>query len=360
MILFDKLNYIKYKLGIGKILIAIVLIHILIILANSIIINQTIESIKNDAILINSGGMIRGGIQRAVKLTLEDKQNQDEIMKIDAIFENFSVNYEKFASKHIMQDFYEKLRELQGAWSELKYLLSSYEKNKTEDIREQIYNKSENIWRISLETLFVAENLYKNKINSFGSIFSILLIDFILVIIVILIINKNIRLNLEIVASTDTLTNIGNRNRNRYNESMEIYLKLFKNQKKNISYITFDIDYFKKINDNYGHDFGDEVLRKIAKIILTNIKKDDIFCRIGGEEFVLITDSLATKDDLVKFSNKLRTSVEDFDFDLGYKVTISGGATFVLENDTKDTIFKRADEALYISKNSGRNIVTIV
>ena len=99
------------------------------------------------------------------------------------------------------------------------------------------------IW-ISLETLFVAENLYENKINSFGSIFSILLIDFILVIIVILIINKYIRLNLEIVASTDTLTNIGNRN--RYNESMKIYLKLFKNQKKNISYITFDIDYFKK------------------------------------------------------------------------------------------------------------------
>ena len=86
-----------------------------------------------------------------------------------------------------------------------------------------------------------------------------------------------------------------------------------------------------------------------------NIKKDDIFCRIGGEEFVLITDSLATKDDLVKFSNKLRTSVEDFDFDLGYKVTISVGATFFKENDTKDTIFKRADEALYISKNSGRN-----
>ena len=358
MILFDKLDYIKYKLGIGKILIAIVLIHILIILANSIIVNQTVESIKNDAILINSGGMIRGGIQRVVKLTLEDKLNQDEIMKIDAIFENFSVNYEKFASKHIMQDFYEKLRELQRAWIELKNILASYEKNQTEDIREQIYNKSENVWKISVETLTVAENLYENKINSFGSIFAILLIDFSLVIIVILIINKNIRLNLEIVASTDTLTNIGNRN--RYNESMEIYLKLFKNQKKNISYIIFDIDYFKKINDNYGHDFGDEVLRKIAKIILTNIKKDDTFCRIGGEEFVLITDTLATKEDLVKFSNKLRTSVEDFDFDLGYKVTISLGATFFKENDTKDTIFKRADEALYISKNSGRNIVTIV
>ena len=355
---FDKLSYIKYKLGIGKILITIILIHILIILANLIIVNQTIKSIKNDAILINSGGMIRGGIQRAVKLTLEDKLNQDEIMKIDAIFENFSINYKKFASKHIMQDFYEKLRELQRAWIELKYLLSSYEKNKTEDIREQIYNKSENIWRISLETLFVAENLYENKINSFGSIFSILLIDFILVIIVILIINKHIRLNLEIVASTDTLTNIGNRN--RYNESMEIYLKLFKNQNKNISYITFDIDYFKKINDNYGHDFGDEVLRKIAKIILTNIKKDDTFCRIGGEEFVLITDTLATKEDLVKFSNKLRTSVEDFDFDLGYKVTISLGATFIEKDDTKHSLFKRADEALYISKNSGRNRVTIL
>ena len=82
---FDELRYIKYELGIGKILIAIILIHILIILANLIIVNQTIKSIKNDAILINSGGMIRGGIQRVVKLTLEDKLNQDEIMKIEAI-----------------------------------------------------------------------------------------------------------------------------------------------------------------------------------------------------------------------------------------------------------------------------------
>ena len=184
---FDELSYIKYKLGIGKILIAIVLIHILIILANSIIVNQTIKSIKNDAILINSGGMIRGAIQRVVKLTLEDKLNPDEIMKIDAIFEKFSVNYEKFASKHIMQDFYEKLREIQRAWTELKNILASYEKNQTEDIREQIYNKSENVWKISVETLTVAENLYETKINSFGSIFAILLIDFSLVIIVILI-----------------------------------------------------------------------------------------------------------------------------------------------------------------------------
>jgi GGDEF domain-containing protein len=76
--------------------------------------------------------------------------------------------------------------------------------------------------------------------------------------------------------------------------------------------------------------------------------------------FKNMTKSNGTKEDLVKFSNKLRTSVEDFDFDLGYKVTISLGATFFKENDTKDTIFKRTDEALYISKNSGRNIVTIV
>jgi diguanylate cyclase (GGDEF)-like protein len=352
------LSYIKYKLGIGKILIAIVLIHILIILANSIIVNQTIKSIKNDAILINSGGMIRGGIQRVVKLTLEDKLNPDEIMKIDAIFEKFSVNYEKFASKHIMQDFYEKLRELQRAWTELKNILASYEKNQTEDIREQIYNKSENVWKISVETLTVAENLYENKINSFGSIFAILLIDFSLVIIVILIINKNIRLNLEIVASKDTLTNIGNRN--RYKEAIEIYLNLFKKYNKKIAYILLDIDFFKSINDNFGHDKGDDVLIKSTKVILTNIKKDDLFCRVGGEEFVIVSENINTKDELEKFANKIRTSVENFDFELERKVTISLGATFIEKDDTKHSLFKRADEALYISKNSGRNRVTIL
>ena len=135
---------------------------------------------------------------------------------------------------------------------------------------------------------------------------------------------------------------------------------MFKKYNKKIAYIILDIDFFKSINDNFGHDKGDDVLIKSTKVILTNIKKDDLFCRIGGEEFVIVSENINTKDELEKFANKIRTSVENFDFELERKVTISLGATFIQKDDTKHSLFKRADEALYISKNSGRNRVTIL
>ena len=355
---FDELSYIKYKLGIGKILITIILIYILVIVSNSFLVHFTIKSISNDAALINSSGKIRGGIQRAVKLTLQDRYSNENILIIDKIFKDFSNSYEKSTSKDVMKDFYIKLKELEYSWSDLKILLSAYDKNKTFDLKEKILDKSEEAWALSMETLDTAQKLYDEKIGSFLSVFIIFTINLFFGFIIIYIVNKSIRLNLEVISTIDTLTNIGNRN--RYNEAIEIYLNLFKKYNKNIAYIILDIDFFKSINDNFGHDKGDDVLIKSTKVILTNIKKDDLFCRIGGEEFVIVSENINTKDELEKFANKIRTSVENFDFELERKVTISLGATFIQKDDTKHSLFKRADEALYISKNSGRNRVTIL
>ncbi len=344
---FDELSYIKYKLGIGKILITIILIYILVIVSNSFLVHFTIKSISNDAALINSSGKIRGGIQRAVKLTLQDRYSNENILIIDKIFKDFSSSYEKSTSKDIMKDFYIKLKELEYSWSDLKILLSAYDKNKTFDLKEKILDKSEETWVLSMETLDTAQKLYDEKIGSFLSVFIIFTINLFFGFIIIYIVNKSVRLNLEVISTIDTLTKIGNRN--RYNEAIEI-----------LAYILLDIDFFKSINDNFGHDKGDDVLIKSTKVILTNIKKDDLFCRVGGEEFVIVSENINTKDELEKFANKIRTSVENFDFELERKVTISLGATFIEKDDTKHSLFKRADEALYISKNSGRNRVTIL
>ena len=150
-------------------LITIILIYIFVIVLDSFLMHFTIKSISNDAALINSSGKIRGGIQRAVKLTLQDRYSNENILIIDKIFKDFSSSYEKSTSKDIMKDFYIKLKELEYSWSDLKILLSAYDKNKTFDLKEKILDKSEETWVLSMETLDTAQKLYDEKIGSFLS-----------------------------------------------------------------------------------------------------------------------------------------------------------------------------------------------
>ncbi len=123
-----------------------------------------------------------------------------------------------------------------------------------------------------------------------------------------------------------------------------------------LSLIMFDIDHFKKINDNFGHQTGDKVLKKLSKLVKSNIRSYDYLFRIGGEEFVI----LVIKSDLnnsYNIAQKLRKTVANYKFDSRFKVTISLGVTEVKKDDTLESSIKRADSALYRAKNSGRNRV---
>ncbi len=114
-----------------------------------------------------------------------------------------------------------------------------------------------------------------------------------------------------------------------------------------------DIDFFKKINDTYGHDAGDYVLKELSSIIRQNIRERDLFCRWGGEEFVLILPYTSAENG-VKVLEKLRKKIENYDFN-GIKVTISVGIN-EFDGDFESTL-KKADEKLYLAKSSGRNKV---
>jgi diguanylate cyclase (GGDEF)-like protein len=118
-----------------------------------------------------------------------------------------------------------------------------------------------------------------------------------------------------------------------------------------------DLDWFKRINDVYGHPVGDEVLRTFAITIFANIRPDDRFGRYGGEEFLLLlpnTDAAAAQ----RMLDRLREIVADLDwsaFSPGMRVTISAGVVTLRGNDTADTFLARADSALYSAKAQGRN-----
>jgi two-component system cell cycle response regulator len=123
-----------------------------------------------------------------------------------------------------------------------------------------------------------------------------------------------------------------------------------------------DVDFFKKINDLFGHDASDAVLREFAARLATNVRPNDLACRYGGEEFVVIMPE--TRIDLaMSAAERFRRTVAGNPFRLpkggeSLNVTVSiGVAAFNGVGDTADTLLKRADEALYRAKASGRNRV---
>lgn len=122
------------------------------------------------------------------------------------------------------------------------------------------------------------------------------------------------------------------------------------------SLIMFDIDFFKKINDSYGHDIGDEVLIELSKLVSNTIRLNDVFCRIGGEEFVIYLSNAKLRD-AKKVAQNIRKKIANYEFKEVGNVTISLGVAEKLLADDWDSLLKRADSALYRAKKLGRNRV---
>ncbi len=124
---------------------------------------------------------------------------------------------------------------------------------------------------------------------------------------------------------------------------------------KNFALIMLDIDHFKRINDSFGHDVGDEVLRVVSSVILDIIRKTDILSRYGGEEFLLLLPETDSDGSMV-LAEKIRSMVEGIRHEKADRpVTISLGVTLFRRGDTLESILKRADDALYQAKHGGRN-----
>jgi diguanylate cyclase (GGDEF)-like protein len=121
------------------------------------------------------------------------------------------------------------------------------------------------------------------------------------------------------------------------------------------SIIMTDLDRFKSINDTYGHQTGDDVLRAMGRLLSTKLKKGEIFGRYGGEEFIIIADE--GPEEALKLAERLRISLDDAKL-LGSKRPVTGSfgvATFGIHDTTKEGLIEKADKALYICKEQGRN-----
>lgn len=162
------------------------------------------------------------------------------------------------------------------------------------------------------------------------------------------------------LAVTDQLTGLHNR---RYMEGqLGALVKRAAHGGDPVSALMIDIDHFKKINDNFGHDIGDEVLREFAVRLASNVRAIDLPCRYGGEEFTVIMPG-ARLEDAQRVAERIRLHVAGSPFRVSggkelLTVTISVGVASTLgEDDTPDALLKRADEAVYEAKAAGRNRV---
>lgn len=164
---------------------------------------------------------------------------------------------------------------------------------------------------------------------------------------------------LQLEANTDGHT--GCYNKSYFNNALDLEVKKSKVTGTPLSLVIFDLDHFKKLNDNYGHDAGDFVLKEIAGLIRAGgVRDQDIFARYGGEEFVILLPKTNLKQSF-EIAERLRKLVENHEFNYEgnrLPVTMSVGVADYRQGVTTGTdLFKRADEAVYKSKQGGRNQV---
>lgn len=168
---------------------------------------------------------------------------------------------------------------------------------------------------------------------------------------------------IEEQANFDELT--GTYNRRKIDAEIHKQIKNFLRYKTAFSIIMFDIDHFKRFNDQYGHQMGDEILKSICNTVKPMIRESDVFSRWGGEEFIILLPNATTNEGRLT-AEKIRHEIEANssgylfkNFGIHEKLSCSFGVTEVKEEDSNDALIGRVDRALYQAKSAGRNCTVV-
>lgn len=150
-------------------------------------------------------------------------------------------------------------------------------------------------------------------------------------------------------SQTDALTGLANR------RTMDRWIQAWLKEGKPFSIISLDIDYFKQVNDTYGHQVGDQVLKYLAEVLLSNTRNGDFPCRYGGEEFCILLPNTSHQEAFI-IAERIRTELQSKNSPSGKPITVSIGiAVYPNDAETAQQLLQRADQALYTAKHQGRN-----
>lgn len=309
------------------------------------------KSMKNDVVLIDKMSRIRGSVQRVVKAELWNNMGHQQIRKnIDHLIISYVEDPQIMDLSHIEQAGNIKL--LQESWQQLLALLDDYHREPTTQKGAIIIDQSELVWGISNNNVLIAQNLVEKNVSYFRYFTLGFILNLIGILITLFIFKKRIYDDLKTSAIHDPLTKAFNR---RYFDNYidnEILRAIRKD--KVFCLVMLDIDYFKKVNDTYGHAKGDYVLTVLVEIVQDSIRKYDVLARIGGEEFTILLPDTKL-DDGFALAERVRENVAVYPFDGIPPLTISLGVVEFRSEDTSGELLERADGAMYKAKKSGRN-----
>lgn len=161
---------------------------------------------------------------------------------------------------------------------------------------------------------------------------------------------------LEQLSIKDQLTGIYNRR--RFNEVLKKELELLEQENNSLYILMIDIDHFKRINDTYGHLYGDEILKLVANGIGESVRSHDLLARYGGEEFIVLL-SRTNESDAYQTAERIRKHIEKIEYRNERQITVSIGIARGIQSDSVLDVIKRADELLYSAKEKGRNRVEL-
>jgi len=252
-------------------------------------------------------------------------------------------------------------------YKQLENNQQSQARSENAQVLHEVAQKEKAITKLSFENEIKSREINQEKVTNQFQQAVIVLIFIILIFLAYLLrtkyqsekLTKEHNALLEKMANTDSLT--GLKNRRAMSNNVEIEMAAFKRYKRPFSIALIDVDHFKKINDTFGHNTGDSVLKTIAKLIKSNLREGDIASRWGGEEFLVMFPETSMHE-AASVMSRILAVVSEWDFaseDKHFNVSFTAGITQISEGLTWTELCHNADEALYEGKKTGRGKIVL-
>ncbi|WP_456480234.1 GGDEF domain-containing protein [Nautilia sp.] len=335
----------RKKVGVSNHILVLLLAILGIMVFNVyLLINKSV--LYNETCLLYKINQIKAAVQKYTKLKFIDKETEYLKNSIDndinIVHELMLKKLEKNGTKHYV--FY------------YKSILNSWKKIKNSKDKNEVLIYSEKNWRSinKLSSLLQKNYEYRNN-EIMKKISFITIVITLLILVIILIVYFLIKHGLEKEKITDPLTKLYNRR--FFIDNFHYFVELYDRYKRTFSIIFLDVDNFKKINDTFGHQKGDEVLTAIAKQIKSQLRKTDLAFRYGGEEIVVILPETELEK-AYKIAERIRKIVKEKIIINSKPVTVSIGVG-TYRGEGMFEFIEKVDSAVYTSKKAGKDRVSL-